>query len=78
MTPDQLQAFMVKHDLTEAAVARLLGVPHQTVNRWKLGNRKPRLGAILDERIAQLDRQLAAQKRRRPPAQHPPEAPNDA
>lgn len=65
MTPDDLQSFMARHNLTEADVGRLLGVPHQTVNRWKLGTRKPRLGSILDERIAQLDRRLTAQARRR-------------
>lgn len=64
MTPDDLQAFLVKHNIKEAELARLLGVPHQTVNRWKLGTRKPRLGSIVDDQIKALDRRLTAKARR--------------
>jgi DNA-binding transcriptional regulator YiaG len=65
MTPEQLQAFLVRHNLKEAELARLLGVPHQTVNCWKLGTRKPRLESLVDERLRTLDRRLS---RRQPPA----------
>jgi transcriptional regulator with XRE-family HTH domain len=64
MTPDDLQAFLVKHKLKEAELARLLGVPHQTVNRWKLGTRTPRPASFVDDRLRALDRQLAARTRR--------------
>lgn len=65
MTPDELRALLARHHLTEAALSRLLGVPQQTVNRWVRGERRPRLGALVDQRLRDLDRRLSARERRR-------------
>lgn len=37
MTPEQIRALMDRHDLTNRALAELLGVHRNTVSRWLAG-----------------------------------------
>lgn len=39
MTPEKLEQFLVRHDLTNAQFARLLGVTPPAVDHWLLGRR---------------------------------------
>lgn len=40
MTPQELEKFLEKHDLTDSEFATLVGVSDQAVKAWLLGNRK--------------------------------------
>lgn len=39
MTPQELRAFLAEHELSQQALARLLGVDPRTVRRWVENNR---------------------------------------
>lgn len=39
MTPEKLEQFLVRHDLSNAEFARLLGVTGPAVDHWLLGRR---------------------------------------
>ena len=40
MTGEELRAWRLKHDLSQAELAELLGVNQNTISRWELGQRK--------------------------------------
>ena len=65
MTPEEIQAMLDRHGLSQAEAARMLGVTQQTFNRWATGRRSPRLSAVVDKTLRDLDRRLTAQARRR-------------
>ena len=58
MTPAELQAWRKQADLTQAALAELLGVDAMTVSRWERGKRAipPFLHLALESLIWQNDR----------------------
>ena len=40
MSGEELRKWRLKHDLSQAELAELLGVAQQTVSRWESGSRK--------------------------------------
>ena len=40
MSGEELRAWRLKHDLSQAELAYLLGVNQNTISRWELGQRK--------------------------------------
>lgn len=65
MTPEEILDLLRRHGLSQAEAARMLGVTQQTFNRWVTGKRSPRLSAVVDKALRDLDRRLTARERRR-------------
>jgi DNA-binding transcriptional regulator YiaG len=64
MTPDEIKAMLARHGLSQAEAARMLGVTQQTFNRWVTGQRSPRLSAMIDASLRELDKRLTARANR--------------
>ena len=50
MSGEELRAWRIKHDLSQAELAELLGVGQNTISQWELEKRKipPYLSLLLD------------------------------
>jgi transcriptional regulator with XRE-family HTH domain len=51
MTSEELAAYMARHDLTDAALADLLGVTRQSVHGWRTGRNINRITILALERL---------------------------
>ena len=56
MTGEELRAWRIEHDLSQAELAELLGVKQNTISHWETGSRKtpyylPLLLEYLEEKI---------------------------
>jgi transcriptional regulator with XRE-family HTH domain len=64
MTPDELKSRRKAMNLKQDGLARLLGIDHNTVSRWELGNVgiPPYLALALKQIEADLNRKLGKRK----------------
>jgi DNA-binding transcriptional regulator YiaG len=59
MTPQELRAFLVEHELSQLALARLLGVNPRTVRRWVEGGREQiPPAAVMRIKIAKMTKKI--------------------
>ena len=59
VTGEELRRWREAHGLSQTALARALGVEHNTVYRWEAGMRSPPAGRILDLALTALALEMA-------------------
>ena len=59
VTGEDLRRWREARGLTQTALARALGVEHNTVYRWEVGLRSPPAGRVLDLALTALDAERA-------------------
>ncbi len=67
VTGEDLRRWREARGLTQTALARALGVEHNTVYRWEVGLRSPPAGRILDLALTALTQEIATARTQHEP-----------
>ncbi len=63
MTPQELRAFLAEHELSQQALARLLGVDPRTVRRWvENGRDQIPPAAVMRIKLAKMTKKIKTRR----------------
>jgi DNA-binding transcriptional regulator YiaG len=63
MTPQELRAFLAEHELSQLALARLLGVNPRTVRRWVENDREQiPPAAVMRIKLAKMTKKIRTRR----------------